>query len=148
MLNDIFDINFAINISISSNIFNKIANNFANLKEIKDINIVINPKIIVIPNIGLASKLEIKKVNETVLKLSAVIGIIIICAEIVIASNLLTFLFNFVLDNKFSTFLLNNTIPNVPKYDNCNPISVIAYGLNNKIIIKLKEILDIISDFL
>ena len=46
--------------------------------KLKDTKIVINPSIIINPNIGLASKLEIKNVNEIELNLSAIIGIIII----------------------------------------------------------------------
>ena len=78
LLKGFCEIRFAINISISKHKFSIIANSFAKLNEIKDTKIVINPSIIINPNIGLASKLEIKNVNEIELNLNAIIGIIII----------------------------------------------------------------------
>ena len=66
--------------------------------KIEDINIDMNPKIIIIPKSGLANILDIKNVNEIVLKFNIVIGIIISCAEKVTlnASAIFCFIFNFI----------------------------------------------------
>ena len=115
LLNGILEITSAIRISEFKHKFNTIANSLAKLNEIKDTNIVTNPNIIIIPNIGLANILEIKNVNEIVLNLYAIIGIIIICAEIVTDKSFDILLFILTLFKKFSTFLLNSIIPIVPK---------------------------------
>ena len=104
---------------INTNIFrlksSNIANILAKLKDNKDTNIVINPNIIFIPKNGLAKIFEIKKVNEIVLKLYAIIGIIIICADIVTDKSFEILLFILILLNNCSTFLLNKIIPIVPR---------------------------------
>ena len=96
--------------------------------KIEDINIDMNPKIIIIPKSGLANILDIKNVNEIVLKFNIVIGIIISCAEKVTlnTSAIFCFIFNFI--KKFVILLLNITIPAVPMNESFNPISFIANG--------------------
>ena len=98
--------------------FNIIANIFAMLYEMNEINTVITPKIIVIPKKGDANILETKNVSDIELNLSAIIGIITICAENVTESIFAIFLLIFILQKISSMFLLNKIIPIVPKYDN------------------------------
>ena len=123
-----------ININALRLKFNGIANIFANEKEIKDTKIEMNPNIIFIPKNGLAKIFEIKNVNEIVLNFSAIIGIIIICADIVTDNNFDILSFNLILFKMFFIFLLNNIIPIVPKYDSSKPISLIENGFIIKII--------------
>ena len=108
--------------------------------KIEDINIDMNPKIIIIPKSGLANILDMKNVNEignlpenriyfiALVICNIVIGIIISCAEKVTlnASAIFCFIFNFI--KKFVILLLNITIPAVPMNESFNPISFIANG--------------------
>ena len=96
--------------------------------KIEDINIDMNPKIIIIPKSGLANILDIKNVNEIVLKFNIVIGIIISYAENVILKIFAIFSFIFSFINRFVIFLLNMIIPIVPINDSFRPISFIANG--------------------
>ena len=124
----ILAVNFEITINNSNNACN-IKNKILEIgSRIKNINIDANPKIIIIPRSGLANILDIKNVNEIVLKFNIVIGIIISCAEKVTlnTSAIFCFIFNFI--KKFVILLLNITIPVVPMNESFNPISFIANG--------------------
>ena len=128
LLNGILAENLEININVLRVKFSGIANIFAKENEIKDTKIVTKPNIIFIPKNGLAKIFEIKNVNEMLLNLYAIIGIIIIWADIVTDNNFDILPFIFILFKILSMFLLNNIIPIVPKYESCNPTSLIANG--------------------
>ncbi len=110
-------------------------------------NILKYPTMTMLPTSGAAIILDIIKTVEIVLKFIIVIGNIIICADIVIDNILDIFSFMY-FNKKVSIFLLKYTIPKVPRYDNCKPISLIVKGLSTKIIINDIAIEFIISCFL
>ena len=134
LLNGSFAVKLEIHINALKLKFSGIANSFAKVNEIRDTKIVINPKIIFIPKNGLANMFDIKNVIEIELNLYAISGIIAIWADIVTKRILEIFSFIFILLKNFSTVLLKQIIPSVPKYDNCKPISLIENGFITNII--------------
>lgn len=121
-------VNLEITINVSKLKFNNTEIISARLKDINEINIVINPSIIFIPKRGLANTFEIKNVNDKLLNLYIIIGIIAIWADIVTDKTLEILLFILILFRNISAFLLNSIIPIVPKYESSSPISLIENG--------------------
>ena len=97
------------------------------------------PNKIITPDIGTASKLDIKNNVDMLLKFITSIGKTIICAANVIAtiSAIFTFIY---FDKNFLIGKFRYIIPRVPKYDNCTPKSLIENGLSSNIIKNDNEI--------
>lgn len=100
-----------------------------------------------LPDNGTAKRFEIKNTVEILLNLSIVTGNTIICAEIITEKIFVIFLFTY-FPKAAATGLFKYIIPNAPRYDNINPISIIAKGLSNRIISKDIAIDVKISSFL
>ncbi len=132
---EIFEIYSAIQISNCTRLCVKIASVFPILSDTIPINMLANPNSIIAPDSGTAKIFEIKNTVDISLKFSIVTGNTIICADIVTASIVAIFSLIYFFKN-FDIGLLKVTIPNVPKYDSCNPTSFIANGLSIKIINK------------
>lgn len=84
---------------------------------------------------------------DILLKFIVIIGKTIICADIVTDNISAIFLFMY-FDKNFEIGWFKYTIPNVPKYDNCTPKSLIENGFSNNIIKYDNEIEVKISSFL
>ena len=96
--------------------------------KMNEIKRVVNPKIIIIPMNGDASRFEIKTVKDNVLKWYIIIGIIIMFALIVmpkISAIFIIILFFFIFVICFSRLLYISTIPIVPPKESCKPTSKI-----------------------
>ncbi len=143
----IFAVNSAVHISNCTRLCVIIAITLAISKDITPINTFAYPNKIIPPVNGAAIILEIINTVDMLLKFITVTGNTIICADMVIASISDTFLFMY-FSKKLLIGLFKYTIPSVPKYDNCKPISFIANGLSINIINNDTEIDVKMSGFL
>lgn len=143
----IFAVISAVHISNCTRLCVTIAMTFAISREIAPINIFAYPNNIIPPVNGVAIILDIINTVDILLKFIIVTGNTIICADMVIASISDTFLFMY-FSKKLLIGLFKYTIPSVPKYDNCKPISFIANGLSINIINNDTDIDVKISGFL